>query len=175
MSETTEFDLKKISITGLKVLLISVATGLIIGLVIWFSLGTIDFSKSSGEVVSKGWSALAGIVGISLSSAVSSLVILFGIFVLVLLVWRISGFMAQYPSFQPEAGIVHQMIAPVALIAGFMFASPVLLPYAAVQIVKGKTSDLLTQIQQLSGLFTPSPVKYLGSTDTSNSEIKTKL
>lgn len=154
MTETTE--VKSLVINSLKVLLILLSLILIFGLIAWFAYGAISFSQASAKIVEQAWEAISILVGVILSSAISSLVIVFGIFILVFLVWRISGFMAQYEEFQPEATIVHQVVSPVALIAGIIFASPILIPYASLQILKGNSEGILEQAKKVLALLTPS-------------------
>ena len=153
-------------INSLKILLIGSALALMFGLIAWFIYGTLSFSQASAEVIRQAWEAIAVLVGVVLSSGISSLVIVFGIFVLVLLVWRLSGFLAQYEAFQPEAGIIHQIITPVGLISGLIFASPVLIPYSVIQVFKGNTPELLEQAKKASNLLTPQTNNYLASKDT---------
>lgn len=152
---------RQLSIIIGKISLIIIALGLCINLIFWFSYGMLRFAHVFAESVGEAWGAIAQLIGISLGAIVSSVIVFFLIFVSLLLLSRVAAFMTHYEHFRPEASIVYHLIAPVTVLAGFLAASPLILPYMVMQIFKGNAGEVIEQAQKVSSLIAPAPVKVL--------------
>ncbi len=112
-------------------------------------------SDLSEKIVSQGWGALIAAMAVFLSFIIPSIVTLFGFAVMALLVWWLSRVFSQYEEFQPTALIVHQLVAPVGMIAALIIASPVLIYYAMLRLFNGNGQALISEVKEASSILLP--------------------
>ena len=148
-------EVKQIFIKGVNIFLGGAAITLVFGFIIWFVHGTIMVSDLSEKIVAQGWGALIAAMAVFLSFIVPSIVTLFGFAIMALLVWWLSRIFSQYEEFQPTALIVHQLVAPVGMIAALILASPVLISYAVIRLFNGSGQALISEIKEASSILLP--------------------
>lgn len=159
--------LKSVVIAVITGFLALAAVGLVVGFLGWFGSGTISFANKSTTSVTQAWQGIAGLIEVLLTSSWSSIVILIGFSIVALIVWWLARVLAQY---NPVATIVHQVVAPIGVVSGLLLATPLLVPYAAAQVVSGNGDALIGQARQVAGLLAPPEVKSLPRGSDSNSE-----
>jgi hypothetical protein len=153
--------LKSVVIAIITGLLALAAIMLVIGFLGWFGAGIFSFANQSTESVIQAWQGIAGLVKTLLASSWSSIVILIGFSVLALIVWWLARVFAQYEEFNPTATLVYQVVAPIGVMSGLLLSTPLLVPYAAVQVASGNSDALIDQAKQVAGLLAPPEVKSL--------------
>lgn len=148
-------EVKQIFIKGVNIFLGGSAITLVFGFIIWFVHGTLMVSDLSEKIVAQGWGALITAIAVFLSFIIPSIVTLFGFAVMALLVWWLSRVFSQYEEFQPTALIVHQLVAPVGMIAALILASPVLISYAVIRLFNGNGQALILEVKEASSILLP--------------------
>ncbi|MGB3514493.1 MAG: hypothetical protein WBA93_35825 [Microcoleaceae cyanobacterium] len=148
-------EVRQLLIKGVNIFLTGSALTLVFGFIIWFVHGTIMVSDLSEKIVTQGWGALITAMAVFVSFIIPSIFTLFGFAVMALLVWWLSRVFSQYEEFQPTAIIVHQLAAPVGMIAALVLASPVLISYAVIRLFNGNGQALMSEVKEASNILLP--------------------
>ncbi len=172
----TNDEVKQIFIKGVNIFLAGSAITLVFGFIFWFVHGTIMVSDLSEKIVAQGWGALIAAMAVFLSFIIPSLVTLFGFAVMALLIWWLSRVFSQYEEFQPTALIVHQLAAPIGMIAALILASPVLISYAVIRLFNGSGQALISEVKEASTILLPleSDNKFMSGTETVETQYLTR-
>jgi hypothetical protein len=137
-------------------LLFSAAVTLIIGFLWWFSSGIISFADKSTVSAVQALQGISGLIETLFASSWSTLIILFGFFIITLMVCLFAKILSQYDEFNPIATIIYQTLGVTVIVSGSVFLSPILVPYAAKQMFSGNSDALFGQAKQVAGLIAPS-------------------
>jgi hypothetical protein len=150
-------DQNREQLTGIiTALLLSTTVALIVGFMWWFSSGIISFADKSTVSAVQALQGISGLIETLFASSWSTFIILFGLFIITLMVCLFAKILSQYDEFNPIATIIYQFLGVTVMVSGSVFLSPILVPYAATQMFSGNGDALFGQAKHVAGLIASS-------------------